>query len=65
MTIFGLSIKPIREARKDLETMLRRGQDLLRQTPLNYPALNAPAQPKPSPEGSSRRIAYTFKRRSG
>ena len=65
MTIFGLTLKPLKEARKDLETALRKGQELLQQTPVNYPCMVLPIQPKGSPEGSSRRIAYTYKKRLG
>jgi hypothetical protein len=65
MTLFGLTIKPLKEAKKDLEAALQKGQELLRQTPVNYPCMVPPIQPKGLPEGSSRRIAYTYKKRSG
>jgi hypothetical protein len=65
MTIFGLTIKPMKEARKDLEMSLQRGQDLVRWAPTNYPNKVSQMQPEKSRGSSSRRIVCTFKKRLG
>lgn len=63
MALIKLSIKPLKEARKELEDLLQQGVQQLTLTPPNYPAFPLPPiRPKPLPEGSSRPAVFTYRK---
>lgn len=62
MILFGVTIKPIKEAKAELEKVLQQGRDLLIRHPENYPALVPTTPPERSREGSLRPTGCTFKR---
>jgi len=62
MSIIKLSIKPLTEAKRDLENLLQEGLDRLAFRVPNYPTFPPQIQPNQSQDDSRRPIVFTFRR---